>query len=1163
MRKSIFRRTMSCALAMALALNLSLPSYAAETKENSSAAAEETTEQEELQEADEASGESTEESSAAEESGTDASESPSESESKEEEADGPAASVDGKEYTDFREALAQWCSNGGTLKLLADGTNSVENTERIEVTYPGMSILDLNGYTFTVNGIIIVNGSLTVTDTSEEKNGQLYESKNYKWDKSSLVSMNGTGVTFRMEHGTIDASVMGFTGNAFSMGNYTVTESTNVFQMVGGTIVGGASLYGCKEVSITTGKILSTYGGSSSFSVDNSTAEIEIGSDEAEEPVEITGISKRGAARLKIKNAVITQLSGELSADDDLSGARILSDFSEAIPDGYTCIKHTDDQGDYYTMELLTEENAEASIDGKLYGSLKLACQAAKAGETVTVFVDYNETEQLWVSAGVTVDLNGHDIINTNNEEYWFSSTAIRMGIDRIESDYIQEEPVRMINSAEKTSTVKGRIPLMFSAMSSYMEGSVEENIQLIPNNPDDPEVVLNGGAYLLDTQENRNRIKITNFLSAEKDGKRYLFDDGAFGHAGTFADNKTVVLQSDYDTASSLSYSCSGEATIDLNGHTYKYTGDYAGISMTAPNANLTIKNGKVEISDGYGIKIGNGSWYNATNSTLTLDNVEVVTTAEGKAGLFVEDTSENVTVILKNGTTVTSTNGPGIYFPGTGSLTIEDSTVISKKDGVQIGVKENNTNSYYSTALYAEEGDGSAEPIQVTLDGAKITSDSGNAMTICAPEAEKQPVVTITGASEMKGADCGISLTSNGEIKNAAKLTVESGTVEGSRFGITGDSSCEGTEIKINGGEIKAEAGAGIYHPQDGSLTLNGGSITGATGVQICGGSLSVPADSTVQVKATGTDQSSEETGEGLISDGAAISIVKRNGSADLGTIEIKGGSYTSSGENTTAVKAYEYDEDSDTKVKEFDNTADTVQISGGSFSAKPEDSLVADTSETEVTDGGQYRVTLKTGFGYVEDYKQEAGEDLEPEQYQVPGAEAFGRTEEEAKALFFAGWYTDETCTEPYTATSGAAYAKFVSNQMISIKAQISADAAESDQTNMRLITAVDTLDYQKVGIRVQYEYNGKQFDQKKETKNVYETVNAVHNGQTVSLTGPAIFGTDEAMYIMTRRIDNIPKDAYDTAFTVNAYWVTLDGTTVSGTQTTKSVAQGIGK
>ena len=76
-----------------------------------------------------------------------------------------------------------------------------------------------------------------------------------------------------------------------------------------------------------------------------------------------------------------------------------------------------------------------------------------------------------------------------------------------------------------------------------------------------------------------------------------------------------------------------------------------------------------------------------------------------------------------------------------------------------------------------------------------------------------------------------------------DAAKLIVNGGTLKGYYYGISGNGTRHGTEITINGGTIKGVTGTGIYHPQDGTLNITNGEITGvATGIEVRSGELNI---------------------------------------------------------------------------------------------------------------------------------------------------------------------------------------------------------------------------------------------------------------------------------------------------------------------------------
>jgi hypothetical protein len=138
-------------------------------------------------------------------------------------------------------------------------------------------------------------------------------------------------------------------------------------------------------------------------------------------------------------------------------------------------------------------------------------------------------------------------------------------------------------------------------------------------------------------------------------------------------------------------------------------------------------------------------------------------------------------------------------------------------------------------------------------------------------------------------------------------------------------------------------------------------------------------------------------------------------------------------------------------------------------------------------------------------------------------------------------FAGWFTDETCTTPYTEDTGKAYAKFIDEKILTVKAQISSGTtANSESTSIRFITSVDSLKYQNVGFKITF--NGKTID--KQMTKVYTAINA--SGVRVK---PTVFSED-SKYMEAYTLNNIPQSAFDKEFTVTPYYTTQDGTIVEG-------------
>lgn len=151
-------------------------------------------------------------------------------------------------------------------------------------------------------------------------------------------------------------------------------------------------------------------------------------------------------------------------------------------------------------------------------------------------------------------------------------------------------------------------------------------------------------------------------------------------------ASGEPIVMLRDYTTGSTFN-SGTIKRTVDLNGHTWTCTGtdaNSAAFEINNPNAMLTVKNGKVVSSQLVGlIPSAMGGTITYDNSSLVFDGVEMTTTAH--SGIETNGNNTNDAVTLKN-STLNVPNGFGIYFPSSGKLTIENSTINAKTMGVQV---------------------------------------------------------------------------------------------------------------------------------------------------------------------------------------------------------------------------------------------------------------------------------------------------------------------------------------------------------------------------------------------------------------------------------------------------------------------------------------------
>ncbi len=173
-----------------------------------------------------------------------------------------------------------------------------------------------------------------------------------------------------------------------------------------------------------------------------------------------------------------------------------------------------------------------------------------------------------------------------------------------------------------------------------------------------------------------------------------------------------------------------------------------------------------------------------------------------------------------------------------------------------------------------------------------------------------------------------------------------------------------------------------------------------------------------------------------------------------------------------------------------------------------------------------------------------------------YKAEGAEEAYPTKE---GMLFAGWFTDSTCKTAYKASTGFAYAKFVDAGVLASLAQIPADTEyDTEVTKMRLVSTVDSSRYKTVGFIIEVEGSTKGATTVS-TRNVYEAIKTTEGGVEFTKTPTDI--NPNSKYFFTYTITDIDNENFDTKIYVTPYWITLDGTQVTGERALKTVNLGI--
>ena len=153
-------------------------------------------------------------------------------------------------------------------------------------------------------------------------------------------------------------------------------------------------------------------------------------------------------------------------------------------------------------------------------------------------------------------------------------------------------------------------------------------------------------------------------------------------------------------------------------------------------------------------------------------------------------------------------------------------------------------------------------------------------------------------------------------------------------------------------------------------------------------------------------------------------------------------------------------------------------------------------------------------------------------------------------------FAGWFTDETYTTPYTETTGNAYAKFVDAGLMAVKFQFNSDATvNSDTVNIRFLTAIKDTKLASVTFNVALATRNKSWTMT-ETK-CYSSVLESEGGATVAANAASVFETEDATYFVVHTLNGVPKAVFGENFTASVSWTTLDGTVVTGATRTFNV------
>ena len=269
----------------------------------------------------------------------------------------------------------------------------------------------------------------------------------------------------------------------------------------------------------------------------------------------------------------------------------------------------------------------------------------------------------------------------------------------------------------------------------------------------------------------------------------------------------------------------------------------------------------------------------------------------------------------------------------------------------------------------------------LTLNLNEFNITSENGRALWIKSGDVSITGTGTITAGTESSTFGTGSSVIRVGDKdanNTAAKLTIGKDVTVTSPycygitvFGVNCGTSAVGQELVVNGkvivsgveaaisgngtstlsqttitinegAEVSATQDYAIYHPQKGTLTVNGGEITGLGGIEAKGGTVEVKGGT---ITATATTTSHSGNNNGTSTSGYALASVENSNYKGDGDIIITGGTING------AITADQVDSSAS-----WDNT---ITASGGTFSVKPASAYIADGYAAAENADGTYTI------------------------------------------------------------------------------------------------------------------------------------------------------------------------------------------------------------
>ena len=880
------------------------------------------------------------------------------------------AKVGSKNYETLADAISL-ATKGKTVKLLDDVTENIEIAKAKNFT------LDLNGH--TINGgtvkdkATITNyGTVTITDKSTAKTGTIkrddqgvegetsyYVIRNIGTmtiEQANVVNNSGyrktnpsgsmVGSSLICNGGDVGATLT-INGGTFTQMNFLVVknDALGTLNVTGGTFTSKHSaIQNWFKANITGGEINGQLW-TDSWAVGESVGETTIGGNatvKGEIVMDITGSVK---PTLEISGGNfdvtwrITNAAAKAGAKPAVSGGT----FSNAVlpeycADGYVPTKNEDGT---YGVKV---DTSVAEVNGVKYETLQGAIDAAARKATVKLLADTKENVTI-STPYVTLDLNGHTLNGSTGERKPALTITARVTV--MDSSATQTGTIMREDTAENSGVSSHYvIDVQGDGWLTFESGTVKngsgaggtKGASLVRVGDDSvakyPGLNIKGGTFTQD-----------NFIVIKVDRGDLFLNGGTLNSANSYAvenwHRATIKGGTVNGNVSSWTYSSGLNSELTINGGTVN--GNVESVSYDGAEGKLA----KVAIT---------GGTVNGTLSTKRYGEEAApskdMATIEVTGGTFSSDPTKYV--VEDSAVTNNSDGTFGVakaYLAKVGDTsyyTMDEAFKAQTASGAEIVLlRDYTTGSTFNSGSVARV---------VNLNGYTWTCTGTDANSAAFEINNPNASLTVKNGKIVSSQLVGlIPSAMGGTIKyDNSSLTfenVEMSTTATSGIETNGNNTND--SVTLRNSTLNVPNGFGIYFPSSGTLTIDNSTINAKTmGVQVCAGSLSINAGSTITVSGGPVEKTEND---GAIQDGAAISIVNRTGYKGLGDITVTGGTFTAKSTNA-AIKTYDWQNQTESNF----TASDKVSVSGGTFSSAVKPEYCAPGFVPKANSDGTYGVT-----------------------------------------------------------------------------------------------------------------------------------------------------------------------------------------------------------